>query len=152
MNIALPSLELRWLMRRHKDLTVPRVYIGPLEGYAGFYIAPEETEEEFPDGTTIDCRRGIIASAPQPAGMRLESTLAHEFRHHWQQFNLREPYDWPKLTPGADHKQEMVEYFTTSRMEEDALLFECKWAPDDVNMQRLDWVRESRRTHVAKIL
>lgn len=138
-----PSLELRWLQRKSKEIPLPILIVGDLGGHAaGLQYKPWDCHEVVA-GHDVDRRHGIIAVDDEYCDrMSFESILAHEWRHQWQDFNCLGPYDWPVQTPDAPHKQRMVEYFTTSKREQDALFFEVKFAADDYSVQRLEWVRE----------
>ena len=128
-----PSLELNWLPKA-KDVPLPNMFVVDDYDYSGCYYNPEYAEVEL-DGKCVSIENGliIIKSNTSP------STIAHEFRHHlqwWYGMDLG-AVAWDFHKP---YKDAIVEYYTKSLTELDALLYECKHYPDDDNMQNYEWV------------
>lgn len=62
------------------------------------------------------------------------STLAHEFRHHWQMFNFKANYtrlNWHTLASKFPYNRAVALYFNGNPDEKDALLFEHKLVNTD---------------------
>lgn len=116
---------------------------------AGKYYQPRSEELCF-DGKFYSCEKGIITLSALYPDFH-ESTLAHEWRHHWQRFNFLEknknfPY-WPWSSPDnfTDYKKAIAQYFTASH-EFDALAFELKFARNDVSEWWMSLVVESKKS------
>ena len=69
-----------------------------------------------------------------------ESTLAHEFRHHLQRVHFGIKPDVIEWDIGENYKDSIIKYFTSSVTEMDALLYEVKYYPDDVNLEWYEWL------------
>ena len=132
-KIKHPSLELNWLPKP-KQLSIPDIFIVSNYDYSGCYYSPEYCEVEL-DGKCVSVENGLIVIESDTS----PSTIAHEFRHHlqWchgvdseiQEWNFNKPF-----------KDAIIEYYTNSLTEMDALLFECKHYPDDDNMEWFEWL------------
>lgn len=100
-----------------KNVTLPRVVIEPklYQSYGGYYS------------------EGVIVAVE---GDYIEATLAHEFRHHLQDY-----YGCNTVPVSISEKDNSYEnypffirkYFRASWSEMDALLFETKIAPSPIN-------------------
>ena len=117
-RIKLPHRELCWLPNSFlKGLTIPDIYVEEEanQNYSGYY--------EFEDG---------IGHLVIVENEHYASTLAHELRHHWQRTvgNLDQSSAWD---PNLTYEDAIVKYFRTQSWEMDALLFEHKYAKDEIN-------------------
>lgn len=125
------SIDLNFVARRDKSLPFPNLAFDEMEGYAGFYVRPQE--EEFIWREKIhDARRGVIFISTNYPEI-IASTIAHEWRHHWQFFNGFQ-MDGTSWNSPADYDAAIVEYFTKSKSEADALRFQIRtvgWEKDD---------------------
>lgn len=156
MLLQLPNRELNWIRRKAKDLPVPAIVLCHVtDDYPGAAACcwAAENDEYCIGGEWIDFRKGAILIDPRHLTNRFtfEATLAHEWRHHWQNYNIAGRYIFPVQTPGLSHKASMVEYFTTSPHEFDALTFESKYAPDEVNLERLEWALQKRECEQSSL-
>ncbi len=139
-----PILQLNWLPQYmlksvpfYPDIFLIDNLIPP--GGTGCYMRPsdEETFEGHP------CKNGIIVISKLTKDVR--STLAHEFRHHWQHFNTTKvdsnisAYILASL---FDPVRAYIEYYKQPH-EFDALLFECRVAPNEHNTKVLQIVLEN---------
>ena len=124
-----PALECRWLARRLRHLPVPDVvYVDSLK-VGGFYHPPTEDPIFHRGVVAPPARNGLIV-----VGVHYDdvdpSTLAHEFRHHWQYHNGIE-FDHIPLNSDVEGDQwwdHIYDYFTKSKTENDALMFEYRVA------------------------
>lgn len=105
----------------------------------GFYQKPKNIEW-FIDDRYVDGRFGLIVVATMDGDQVARSTLAHEWRHHWQQHNGIPPDNAHWNPAGMTWEQAIRKYFRQSKTEMDALLFEQKVAPCDSTRQMLDAV------------
>ena len=143
---------LYWLVRKAKDLVVPRVVFieGPAleEGASGCYYHPFWGEMvEFATGRLISLESGLLVlpTAVDDEGIwgknGLPETLAHEWRHHWQWFNQVHcrAATWTGRIP---YQEEIVSYFGHPR-EMDALLFSHSVAPSEITKMWLSMIKEN---------
>ena len=123
------SIELNWIRRRvDKSIPIPEVVFFPLEDAAGRYYPSVLGNEIYDiDGHPHSLKYGVIVISTFWED-EIESTIAHEWRHHWQWFHGIE-FEINKFkdeTLGYD--KALKEYFITSKTELDALRFEHKYA------------------------
>lgn len=78
------SIHLNWIYRKNKQTTLPKlVYLESCSDAGGFYIEPDY----FPwvhEGVEIPSEKGILFVVDDET---VKSTIAHEWRHHWQKLN-----------------------------------------------------------------
>lgn len=131
MLVKYPSLELNWLPNSMlKGLTLPEIRFIEVENASGSYTPPYKKNKPL-----------ITISTLWPED--IHETIAHEFRHHWQLYNvLGEFPDWP-WGRGTDYKESIIDYFTGAWHEWDALQFSLKVAPTDVTLLWKEWINES---------
>jgi hypothetical protein len=113
-------MSFTWLpLSDRKNITPPTLIIKDYnyEPYCGWYA---------PDTNTV----GILYMDDD----QLKSTLAHEFRHC-----IQRQLGWWKDCKPNDPRISITEYFRTSVMEFDALLYEYKHAKNDTNHS---WLKE----------
>lgn len=131
------SLEFNWLRWRDRSLVIPEVVyvskpVHPQFGTecGGFYCQPGKyelrVEDQFYDGAF-----GVIVVAAD-AKCDGRSTLAHEWRHHWQRHNGI-AFDSALWDSRKHYETAIRQYFRNSKCEIDALRFETAVAPSDVN-------------------
>ena len=122
------SLETKWLHRHAPWMPQPQVVFSTLENVSGLYYRPEH-------GVTlsngVDRSNGIIVVDPQRRS-RLESVIAHEWRHHYQHFHG--PYEkgpsWDYLSSIYTYEEAVIKYFTLSCVEMDSFTFSMKHTKD----------------------
>lgn len=133
-KVRFPSLELNWLSKS-KDISIPEIYIVDDFDYSGCYYSPEFNETIL-DNTCISIGNNgliVIKSDISPA------TIAHEFRHHLQ-FVYGMDFDHSEWNDNKSYKDAIIEYYSTSITEMDALLYEYKQYPDDHNTEWFEWL------------
>jgi hypothetical protein len=109
----------------------PKLIFEDIKEAAGYYLSPHK---EHP--------RGLISISSYFADQMYSSTLAHEFRHHWQVFNFglnSRRLDWYNIYSKYEYERAICLYFNANPDERDALLFEYKYAKCDVNEY---WVKD----------
>lgn len=139
---------LYWLQRKAKDLIKPRTLFVSgyaFEKYPGCYYHPMGNGYGvYYKGRFILLDRGLIVASEMPDWCpgSLASTLAHEWRHHWQWFNFK--YRIPVV--GFDYAipyPEAIVKFYRNRKELDALLFSHEVAPCELTGLWKSWVEEN---------
>lgn len=143
LEIRHPTLELDWLpLSVRKGLDQPRIVFTGAADCGGRYWARARGNKPILTPFHFDRREAAIIELgcmPTPA------TIAHEYRHHWQRENniYWSPCSaaWNPIDDGWNaYWKEIRRYFTTHKDERDALLFEAKIAPDDINISRMDYL------------
>jgi hypothetical protein len=123
------SLELNWVRNVDKSLVIPEVIFHFMDDCLGQYLFPENAEVYDMDGRPHFMGFGVIVlNAEYPEFF--ETTIAHEWRHHWQAFHGME-YDGIEIEVNPDlpsYKKSLIQYYTQSVSEMDALQFEWKYA------------------------
>ncbi len=120
------SLELNWIKNEDKSLVMPEVVFSSVSWAGGLYYHPEDMEVCI-NGKFYSLEFGLIE-----IGMTgiIESTLAHEWRHHWQFFHYGVPDDylfsWPQEISVDEYDKALVKYFLSNPTEMDALRFQYK--------------------------
>lgn len=105
----------------------PEIEFGiPHINCGGYYCSPSKT---YPKGL-------IFVNTDNEE--RIASTIAHELRHHWQQFNfvkdsISSGIFYGKYFHRVEYNEFIKMYFTKFKTEEDALRFEFKVAKEDIN-------------------
>ena len=125
--MLLPSLELNWLKKYDKSLSLPLVlFIEDME-YSGVYYEPQN-REIIVDDKIYSVEKGVllIKNSFEREDSDIASTIAHEWRHHWQRFNSTLYYDGKDLNDEIARKDAIIEYYTKSVCEMDAFLFESR--------------------------
>lgn len=126
------SLELNWIRKYDKSLIIPEVVFSSLSWVAGQYYKPDN-DEIYIDGVGYSMRFGLIevSERQNKTDVDIASTLAHEWRHHWQIFNLPTRtynYYWPHEFDNSDYDDMIIKYFTSNELEMDALRFQKKYS------------------------
>lgn len=143
-ELKYPSLELSWVPKSLiKGVSTPRIFIDA---------------DEF-----LDEMGGVEAcyfSHSKKIWLRSDaeaSTLAHEWRHHWQYETLWEPkegfrYDLEFNFEDYDTYWDQIKaYFFLQPCEMDALLFQHKMFPDECTDQWMEFLTHEReKTEKAK--
>ena len=148
-----PSIDTRFVLRRWKQVSQPMIVYNPnLLDHAGIYIAPTYSVEHICDSELFN-DAGIIqiSTAKNMEPLLIESTIAHELRHHWQHSRGWQ-YDgigWPVMRSGVelDYQDAVIQYFTRSRSEMDALRFELWRSKDDCIRSWWDFVEPTMIEH-----
>lgn len=122
------SLELNWIRKKvDKTIPMPEVMFYPLTGASGKYYTPRRSELFDLDGKPHDMRYGVIVINPKYN--KTESTIAHEWRHHWQHFHgIKFEISDLKTFGKIKFSQSLINYFRTSKTEKDALRFQYQHA------------------------
>jgi len=131
------SIDLCWLSRKEKDITLPNLVYTDLEEYSGCYYSNDAFGDEvFISDKHYDCSNGLIAvntCYDTYDRNEIENTLAHEWRHHCQALRSIKNksdivIDWCN---DEEYENNIVKYFKSNSCEMDALLFAEKYAPSD---------------------
>jgi len=130
--------ELNWLRKETKHISVPELVIDSgVSKASATYFWPANEEVLIKD-KFYDCKNGIIAINADSTIM--VSSLAHEWRHHVQYYYHGSSCKSTAWKNKKNYKKEIIDYFTNNIWEMDALLYEIKKAPDDVNLQWYEWI------------
>ena len=124
------SLELNWIRRKvDKTIPMPEVVFHPLYNVGGKYYWPNKYELYDMDGKPHSMKNGVIVINPAYYEY-VEPIIAHEWRHHWQCFNgIKFESSSVNLTnTKIEYSKLIFKYFTTSKIEMDALRFQYKHA------------------------
>ncbi len=123
----LSSLELNWLKHYDKSLILPKVVFSENLEFSGCYYCPHNSET-YIDGKLYPREKGIIVVNPIENMVGIAETISHEWRHHWQFFNMPEQDSKEWNSKGWDlysnYNNAIVEFFRNSLSEMDALKFE----------------------------
>lgn len=132
-------LELNWLAKADKDILLPIVVFADIQ-YEGYLCKPEK-KEVLIDGRYYSLNRGIIVMNDMQNDDDIPATLAHEWRHLWQFYNsfVYDGKDW-NTNDKISYRKRIIEFFTTSYHEYDALLFELNKSPYDLNREWHEWI------------
>lgn len=128
------SLELNWLKKFDKSLSIPRIaFVTDFEEASGMYFEPEDAEELI-NGIYYPLDKGLlIVRTDLPDSKAPIDTLAHEWRHHWQRYNFGTTYyDGYPWNASIAYDDALIEYYTKSYCEYDALTFANKVYPCDI--------------------
>ena len=136
MKISIPSLELRWL-NYPKDISIPDIIIVGKDEYeyGGCYYEPEKTEVWVTE-TPYPLDRGVLIVREDC----YEGTLCHEFRHHIQRTHMGIQPDVVEFKFDLRYKDAVIEYFTQSMTERDALMYELKHYPNEHTLEWYEWL------------
>lgn len=134
------SIDLNWIYRKNKQTSLPKlVYIAPHAEYGGFYVAPQYTPYIYED-KEVPANKGVLFVVEDDT---TGSTIAHEWRHHWQTLNgwILKYDNFDYIFSDHDiYDAEIVRYFRENNFEMDALRFENKHAKDYLNEERMSMV------------
>lgn len=139
--VRFPSLALRWCANLDKTIPMPKIiYADTVRGYSGCFVHPMKAEILF-EGVHVDARRGVIIVSPETE--HEANTLAHEFRHLWQYWRgwANDCIPWPNF---PDYKTNIIQYFTLSKIEMDALLWSQRVSPAILCEEWLGWIRRAQ--------
>jgi len=138
MKIKHPSLELGWLPKP-KQMSLPHMVFEEEENCSGKYYLPFDGQVLI-NGKYYDCDNGLISVGPDKD---IASTIAHEFRHHQQLMSGIDLGGTSFENTSGTYKDRIVEYFSKSITELDALIFEVNHYPDKTNQEWLHWIIKS---------
>lgn len=139
-------LELNWLAKSDKDILLPLVLSSNEDGTAGGYYMNPTKGETLINDKYYPLDRGIIVINDVDYHECPEAVIAHEWRHIWQT-HQGWPMDgmgWFDLDVSMTHKQKIIEYFTNSQRELDALFYEIKKAPFSEALEMYEWIVKSK--------
>lgn len=118
---------MNYLSRYDKSLLLPKIVYSPMDQVGGQYYRPGRYEIEK-DGRYHDARRGIIIISTRYPEL-IPGSIAHEWRHHWQIFNIGPHPNWPwQFENGKDDYQESIRKYFRMWHEFDAFRFEYHFA------------------------
>lgn len=130
-------MEFNWLpLSFRKGLSTPSVIVNDSMPYGGCYWW--RTADRYITPFDVDLKEGPVIEVPSNCR---PSTLAHEFRHHWQReiLGCDRVSTWsPKSDSPPDYWQEIRRYFSVYWHERDALMFEVATSQDEINLEWLD--------------
>ncbi len=126
------SMELNWIRKFDKSLINPTVVFSSLKWASGLYYHPEK-DEICIDGKFYHLGCGLIevSNFNNETAKETAGTIAHEWRHHWQYFNLPKEkvgFEWPKSYNELEYNEMIVKYFTLNPLEMDALRFQKRYS------------------------
>lgn len=98
-----------------------------------------EEDNDQPYGGHYTPQTATIVVVVRNYGMKLESIIAHEFRHHTQRELRNVPWQLVQFDPTVDYNNAIRKYFRSSWSELDALVYENKYAKCDYNEW---WLKE----------
>jgi hypothetical protein len=109
--------------------------------------------EVYINNTPHDLSNGLIVVNTDATDDYIISSLAHEFRHHLQMLHGVESdcIGW-KLNEGDSYKNNIIEYFSKSITELDALLYEYNVTGDCESGERIDWLIQSNANGLGACL
>jgi hypothetical protein len=128
------SIDLHFLSKRDKDLPFPLLKYYRSETEEGYYVHPSDCRYVSDENLSFDSTNGIIFVNSN--SLSIESTLAHEWRHHWQYYRgmlKTELYSKYKQYINFNFKNDIVAYtinYYKIPYELDALRYECKLIND----------------------
>ncbi len=124
-----PGLEIAWLRKHDRALVVPEIVFAEIET-SGFYAHPRPDTRDI-NGVVVDCSRGIIVVNSLDEAELHASTLAHEWRHHWQRHNgwAEDGSSWSVTDGSRPYEERIVEFLRRFPSERDAVMFEHRVAP-----------------------
>jgi hypothetical protein len=134
--------DLYWLSRRGKSLSLPGiVFTESLDDCGGYYHPPEKSERMI-DGRFFDLSKGLIVCKEYFDIEGVASTIAHEWRHHWQAhaFGINERPMRFDFEIGYDLA---IKKYFQDRYELDALLFSHRFAPSETTYYWMEKIHAS---------
>jgi len=143
-NLPTNYIELNWLAKKDKDISLPSIIFDDID-YGGCYYSPMHYEiligEKF-----YPLDNGLIVINSMYSDNFIENSIVHEWRHHWQVMNGYELniISWntkSKMT----YKQQIIEYFTKSSSELDALIYSNKISPCDDTIEWYEWILKQKK-------
>src|SRR3990167_108469 len=108
--MLLPSLELNWLKKYDKSLSLPLVlFIEDME-HNGLYYEPQN-REIIVENKLYSVEKGVLLiRLSDREDADVAATIAHEWRHHWQRFNSSLYYDGNDFNSQILYKDAIIEY------------------------------------------
>jgi len=137
-RVRFSSLELNWLPNSiKKGLILPQIFFVQNSGVGGGYYRVKNFDNDWGNLT----KRPIIVIDIHSETNDLDSTIAHEFRHHWQLYTYG---NWisPRWKIENSYKKSIIKFYSSCPYERDALQFETKLAPNDTNLEWKEWLLE----------
>jgi hypothetical protein len=128
-----------------KQLPTPTLIYAKLNGAGGLYIHPSK-KPILIRGEYIEPSKGTIIVGIGAVGydcLDIESTLAHEWRHHWQWWNGYRTNNIRWVYSG-NYEEDIVRYFSNSPNELDALRFEVQQTNSEYSKWWLSLLQQSK--------
>jgi hypothetical protein len=134
------SIELAAFSRRDKALPLPHIFFTDVEAFSGCYYHPinEPLYIVEVDKVIAAGESAIVVSTL--FGSDVGNTVAHEWRHHWQFYNGRQPETVRQFEESKSYRRAIVIYYQQHH-ELDALMYSLHLEPDDTQKEHLEWVR-----------
>jgi hypothetical protein len=120
-----------------KGLSTPIITYISNSDYGGSYNPIDNYYDDI-----IDVRKRPVIQIDADSIPDISSGIAHEFRHHWQLYTYgwgNKEY-WTAYDENISYDEYILNYYLGDRYELDALIFECKYAPNDNNLSWLELV------------
>lgn len=129
---------LNWLQRQAKDLRTPSLVFTPSLPDAGGYFYHPQKAELLVDGKLCSLERGILLVVPCEDQQQEANSIAHEWRHYWQWFNMTRKFRSAVFHMDREYWREIKRFFKHPR-ELDALIFSNRVAPSYTTDLWLVW-------------
>ena len=159
------SIELHWLSKKEKDITLPNIIFEDGGDYGACYYSSLKNREIFyhPEieinGKNHDCTKGLIVinTSTYEANNEknyIENAIAHEWRHHCQKLrNITDEHflklDWLDY---KKYKENIIKYFLTYPTEMDALIYSQRIAPCETDREWLSWIKKFKGINKCGLL
>ena len=157
IKLARRSVELNWLSKYNKTITLPELvivdqsFVNNVE--VGGYMTRPCIGETYINGKYYDLKHGIMVITTHDSDDSIiHEVISHEWRHHVQHMcmkNIEKPQQWI-IHPAESYKDAIIRYFNTSITEMDALLYSLHKSPSSVNCQWYQWLIEANKLEHIK--
>lgn len=129
-------IELNWLAKKTKQITMPLIIIDEFIDYSGCYYKPRK-QEIYINDKFIPLDKGLIVISGNLPQDFVTNSIAHEWRHHMQTMNhcKVDVVEWNNNDDDIPYKDKIINYFKDSPSELDALFYSNKYAPSYDTMQ-----------------
>lgn len=137
MGFYMNLFELNWIAKKTITITKPVIAFENID-YGGCYYPPSKCEILVNDRHyTLD--KGLIIINPTET-KEIVNCIAHEWRHHLQFMTGIKPESIEWDYKNGDYEQSIIDYFTKSKTEMDALLYSNKYAPSELSILWQQWI------------
>lgn len=123
------GIELGWLSKGDGLCWPEMVFDAESDNFSGQYFHPEENAFLYvPDGRRFSLKKGLIliSCSGDKDINDIETTIAHEYRHHWQYHNWGEEKTSISFDHDDDRAMKLLKHYSGSFQEFDALRFEIQ--------------------------